>query len=303
VSALRGLSCYTAALHGYLAAEWDASALLARSVRLAVRVDLPDGRLGFSHHDPALDRLPDGSRLAYAGAGSAAAAAAEVADELAEHGRVLVVVDSARLPWSVTLGARAAPHWLLVDGREAGGWHVVDGFSALLPAGEQRPHSGWLSAEGLCHAMTLPERWEPEQELRSGMAFGGPVPVPPVRALWLRRSRDRPAPAAPAGRWLVGDAHALPFLADYVAAQGARAEPHLDDVWAAAGHRAFAYRWRLGGRPGHREREALEAALARWESLPQLVRFAVESACRGRPRASLVRSAVEAVLVAEEDRP
>lgn len=296
-----GLSCYTAALHGYLAAEWDASALVARSVRLAVRVDGPDGRLAFSHHEPSLDRLPDGSGLRYAAAGEPTAAVAAVADELAAHGRVLVVVDGARLPWSVTQGGRPAPHWLLVDGHEAGAWHVVDGFSALLPAGEQRPHEGWLSAGALGEAMALPGRWEPEQALRNALAFGGSVEVPAGGTLWLRRGR--PASVPPAGRWLAGDAVALPFLAEQLADRGACAEPCLDDVWAAAGHRSFAYRWRLAGGPGAREREALEAALARWEALPQLVRFAVESAARGRPRASLVRRAFDELLRAEEARP
>jgi len=299
---VRGLSCYTANLHRYLAAESDASALVAGSVRLAVRVDSARGLLAFSHHEPSLDRLPDGSRLRYAGAPTPAEALAAVAGELAEHGRALVVVDSSRLPWSVTRAGPPTPHWLLVDGRRAGGWHVVDGFAALLPAGEQRPHHGWSSEGCLREAMTLPGHWAPEHELRIAMAFGSPVAVPPGTALWLSRAPGGPSPASgegplAQGRWLRGDAEVLPFLASHLVERGAAASVHLDDLWAAAAHRSFSYRWHLAhgaGRPG------LEAKLAHWERLPQLIRFAIESAGRGRPRPSLVRSALELVLAAGE---
>jgi hypothetical protein len=298
-----GLSCYTANLHGYLAREWDAAAIVARSVRLAVRVDLPGGLLAFSHHEPSLDLLPDGSRLRYAGAASPAAALPGVAAELAAHGRVLVVVDGARLPWAVTRGGRPVPHWLLVDGRRPGAWHVRDGFAALLPAGEQRPHAGWLCDAELRAAMTPPARWEPEQELRGALAFGAPVPAPAPAggAIWLRRTRERPPPApSPEGCWLRGYRDALPFLASYVAERAALAARHLDDVWAAAGHRSFALRWRLAREPSGRDGPVLAAAVARWERLPRLLRLAVESAARGRPRASLVRAALEELGRAEE---
>jgi hypothetical protein len=297
----RGLSCYTAGLFRYLDVEWDAAALVARSVRLAVRMGPTDGCLAFSHHEPSLDLLPDGTRLRYAAACAPPAALPELAGELARHGRVVIVVDSSRLPWSVARGGRQAPHWLLVDGRHAGGWHVVDSFTAQLPAGEQLPHSGWLSTAGLSDAMRLPPSWAPEQELRNVLAFGSPVRVPRGGALWLRRSREPAGPAAgDSGRWLCGDASALPFLISYLADHGAGAARHLDDLWAASGHRSFAYRWRLAGDPGDRDRRALGEALSGWERLPQLLRLAVESAGRGRPRPSLVRTALEALLRAEE---
>ncbi|CAM3727784.1 hypothetical protein KIPE111705_21940 [Kibdelosporangium persicum] len=302
---MQGLSCYTANLHAYLAGEWDADAMLGQSVRLAVRVDLPDGQLAFSHHDPPLDRLPDGTRLCYAGADAVQQALPGVIGELATYGRVLVVVDASRLPWSVIRGRAPTPHWLLIDGRRSGRhggqWHVVDRFTALMPAGEQLPHEGWLSDWELRDAMSLPPRWEPEQEQRNALAFGAPVPVPATRTLWLRRRPDDLGRCASlAGRWLCGDDQVLPFLMNYLLDHSSGITRHLDDLWAAVGHRGFAYRRRLaGGITGH-ERGALRAALTKWENLPRMLRIAAESAQRGRPRPVLARAAIEVLSRAEE---
>lgn len=293
---MQGLSCYTAALHGYLSVEWDATAVIARSVRLAVRVDASRRELAFSHHEPSLDLLPDGSRLRYAGAASSIDALPELTAELARHGRVVAVVDSARLHWSVTRGRQPAPHWLLIDGSDERSWHVRDDFTALLPAGEQVPYRGWLSTEELAEAMTLPQRWQPVHRLRNQFAFGAPSVLAPSGALWLHRHRSgsgrpRTLPADP--RWLVGDAQVLQFLADYAAGSATAVTEHLEDLWAAAGHRSFAYRWRLEQAREQSTREALDAALLQWEALPRLLRVAVESSTRGRPRPTLISSALD----------
>jgi hypothetical protein len=299
---MRGLSCYTASLHAYLAYEWDARTILGRSVRLAVRVDGPDGRLAFSHHQPSLDLLPDGSGLRYAAALYPAAELPQVAEDLDAHGRVIVVVDSARLPWSVTQGGPPAPHWLLVDGRRADEWHVADTFTALLPAGEQPPYDGWLTTGQLCTAMTLPGCWTPEQQARNALAFGSPVVVPAGGTLWLRRDSRDPVPARPDGRWLSENMQILRFLIGYLTERGAQGERHLDDIWAAAGHHCFAYRWRLSqGDLNDQAQQALQLALARWEDLPRVLRIAALSAQRGRPRPTLVRAVLAELLQAEEN--
>ena len=184
-----GLSCYTASLHEYLAREWDASSVIGSTVRLAVRVGTPDGHLAFSHHMPSLDRLPDGSWLGYTAAESPAAALPEVTAALDEYGRVIIVADSARLPWSVTRGGPPAPHWLVLDGRSGGRWHAIDPFSSLLPAGPQQPYDGWLGTRRLAEVMALPARWRPEQEARNTLALGTPMAVPGGGACWLDRRR------------------------------------------------------------------------------------------------------------------
>ncbi len=294
-TAAAGLSCFTASLLDYLAPEVpDALERFATSIRLAVRVDAPDG-LYFSHHDVPLDRLPDGTCLRYGSAPTVSAALRAVAGELAAYGRVLVVTDNAALPWSPACGVPQAnaPHWLLVDGHDAGRWHVRDPFAGLLPLGEQRPYSGWLGGGQLRAAMTLPAQWRPVQARRCVLAFGLPVPMPPDGAAqWLSRTPAAGPPAALAGRWLTDDDEVLPFLAGCLAERGGQAEEYLDDVWAAAQHRTFRHRW-LAERVGPTDRERLELACEAWQKLPSAVRFAVESAARGRPRTSLLITTLE----------
>lgn len=299
MTGVRGLSCYTAGLFAYLAGEWDAAALLSRSVGLAIRVDLPDGRLVFSHHRPALDRLPDGSWLSWSAARSPAAALPELGGELARHGRVIAVVDAARLPWSA--GEQPAPHWLLVDGREGRRWHVTDKFTALLPGGTQQPWCGWLTSAQLGAVMDVRARWQPEQDVRNAMAFGAPVPVPPGACFWLSRSPGRAPASASEGTWIRGEPEALRFLRDRLPGDDAALGHHLADLWAAAGHHGFAHRQRLAAEPDDAQRRSRAHAIARWDDLPRLLRIAVMSAQRGRPRPSLVRSGLDEVLRAEEE--
>lgn len=301
-----GLSCYTANLAGYLACELpDVGRWLAESVRLAVRTDLPGGELAFSHHSYPLDRLADGARLRYATAADAADVVAGLTAELRGHGRVLVVTDSARLPWSPALGAGPpAPHWLLVDASRDDGWQVHDAFAGLLAAGQQRPHTGWLSTAGLLSAMLPPPRWSAEQQRRNTLAFGFPVPVPAGSARqWLRRVPDDSLAAELPGSWLVDADAVLPFLAALVAGQPEQVARYLDDLWSAAAHRVFRYSW-LARRPGGSaaERDRLAAAGDAWARLPAALRFAVDSARRGRPRASLVAATFEHLLQIELGR-
>ena len=293
VSSARGLSCYTAALHGYLAAEWDASALLARSVRLAVR-RTAEAELAFSHHEPSLHQLPDGSSLRYAAAGTERAALAGVAAELAGHGRAIVVVDNSRLAWSASRNGASTPHWLLIIGVGPAGWEVTDDFIALLPTGEQLPYHGRLSDAELIDAMRLPDL-PPVHRQRLALAFGALVDVPAGRFRWLRRVPDAGSarPVLPEDGWRIQDAEAIGLLLNVAAEDGAGIMPYLDDLWAAAGHRCFACRWWLT-QPVEEvaDRPMLEAMLARWERLPRLLRIALESVMHGRPRTTLVRTAL-----------
>ncbi|NUT98153.1 MAG: hypothetical protein HOY78_39690 [Saccharothrix sp.] len=283
-----GLSCYTANLLAYLTSFDDtAPDRFAESVRLAVRPD----DLAFSHHRTPLDVLPDGSLLRYTASPDAVAG---LEAELASWGRVVVVVDNARLPWSPSFGTSAiAPHWLLVEGRSGDSWHVVDHFAGLLPTGEQHPFEGTLSTEALVGAMDGPEILSAEQVLRNSLVFGHVVAVPEGGRKWLRREAgagraaaglasgprlDRPTGVRQnGGEWLEGAAEVLPFLAERFQRDPIEAAGCLDDLWSAAGHHVF--RYRLAG---------VEDAADAWRQLPGALRFAVDSARRGRPRDTLV---------------
>nr|BFE50202.1 hypothetical protein GCM10017745_36290 [Saccharothrix mutabilis subsp. capreolus] len=188
MSEFTGLSCYTANLLAYLAAVDDTAVdRFAESVRLAVRLDEP----AFSHHRTPLDVLPDGSVLRYASGGEETAEALRA--EIALHGRVIVVADNARLPWSPSFGTAAtAPHWVLLDGCAGDEWHVVDHFAGLLPTGEQRPFEGVMSTSALMHAMDGPERLSPMQVRRNALAFGHPVEVRAVVGRGFGGSGGRP---------------------------------------------------------------------------------------------------------------
>lgn len=272
-----GLSCYTSNLVSYLATEFATTPRdFADSVRFAVRIDLDGGDLAFSHHREPLNRLPDGTWLGYA-CGTPEAAVAGLDAELGRHGRVLVATDAAALDWApAARTGRSAPHWVLVDGRRTGEWHVVDAFEGLLDGGEQVPYAGWLPADRLLDAMTPRAPWTRHQRLRNELAFGFANPVP-AGPHWLsRRSAPPPDPRRLPGDWLF-DGDALTGLAELIAADPEVGERHLPDLWAAAQHHLFRHRTR--GDAG---------AESAWAALPQAVRFAVDSARRGRPRTSLL---------------
>jgi amino acid adenylation domain-containing protein len=287
-----GLSCYTSNLAGYLDDEFAGTAeRFAASMRVAVRTDLPGRQLAFSHHRDPLDRLPDGTRLVWA-TGPACAVTAALQDELSRYGRVLVVADNAALPWSPAAGKPGhAPHWLLVDDRAGDDWHVVDGFHGVLPEGEQQPYAGWLAGAGLLAAMTPPPRWSSAQDRRNALVFGHWL-VPPRdgRPCWLRRTTAPAAEPILPGSWLTGD-DALVHLRDFVAEAGATADDHLEDLWAVARHQMF--RHRVSG---------VTEAEAAWADLPRAVRFAVDSARRGRPRGTLVHTTFDRLRRLERDQ-
>ncbi len=295
------LSCYTANLAGYLSREYnDVAAHLARSVRLAVRTDTPDPR--FSHHRYPLNRLPDETFLRYAAAPAAAEALHGLDGELARHGQVLVVAHTGGLPWSPSYGGAGAAHWLLIDDRGPDGWHVVDHFAALMPGGEHRPYAGWLADPELVAAIVPPPQLAPEQRSRNRYAFGFPLPLPPDTSVqWLVREPGRgPRKAAVLpGRWASGPA-ALEHLATLIISRGEAASRYLDDIWAAAQHHCFRVAWLTGKDP--EAADVLAAQHEAWRRLPMALRFAVDSARRGRPRPALIEQSFSTLPLTPNDQ-
>jgi hypothetical protein len=290
-----GLSCYTENLSVYLGP--DALDRIARSIRLAVRIDLGDDLLAFSHHRAPVDE----GRLAYRGAGDAATALDAVATEVERAGGCLVVANTGRLEWSTAGLDEQAPHFLLVEGRRGDEWRVVDRFAALLPSGgEQRPFAGWISSATLAGAMTPIVPLPPEQRLRNELAFGFPRPLPRDGDYqWLERV-DRPEPEAELeGEWLTGTDAALELLGEFWT--GIDRSPErlrlLDDLWAAAQHHVFRYDRLLAAE----EHPVLDDARRAWRDLPMALRFAVDSAARGRHRPTLIAGTFDALRRRERD--
>lgn len=294
---MSGLSCYTANLTGYLRRlSPDADRIVARSIRLAVAEE-DGGLLAFSHHAWPLNALPCGGALDYRAAAGGDAAIEGIAAELAATGAVLVVADGARLPWAPA-GAPPAPHFVLLDGRAAGCWHTVDEFSALAVGGRQHePFTGWVPDAALLRMIDPGPPPRPEQRLRNRLAFGAPVPLPPDGMFqWLAAGVQTAGPL-PAG-WVVDPAASIDVLTERLAASLGRTgdDRQLDDVWAAAQHHVHRYTFvepELGP-------PAVAAADA-WRALPRTLRFAADSARRGRPRASLVGAALAELRRIEAD--
>jgi hypothetical protein len=293
VTGAEGLSCYTANLAVYLAAtEPDVLDRIARSIRLAVRTDVGDDLLAFSHH-----RTPvDGGRLAYRGAADAETALAAVAAEIERAGGCLVVANTGHLDWSSADHDGQAPHFLLVDDRREDEWHVVDRFTALLPSGGgQEPFTGWISTAALARALTPIVPLLPEQRLRNELAFGFPRPLPRDGDYqWLERI-ERPAPEPELeGEWVTETDAALALLGELWSPARLRL---LDDLWAAAQHHVFRYD-RLFTAEEH---PVFDDARRAWRDLPMALRFAVDSAGRGRHRPTLVASTFAALRRCERD--
>ncbi|MEE1942757.1 hypothetical protein V1L54_25675 [Streptomyces sp. TRM 70361] len=286
------LSCYTTSLVAYLDREAPGAARrLAHAVRLAVRTDLPGGRLAFTHHR-RIDRTGDGRELGYRGAARWRTARAELARELAARGAVLAVGNTRFLPWSPQYGRADVSHWLLLEDHREGRWLLTDHFDALLPQGRHRPYRGRLTDAELRAALNPPAGIRPEVELRDAHALGVPVPVPPAtRYRWLVR-QDR-APAAPVpGSWLDEPCEVLAFLADRLTDTSALAA-HTDDLWAAARHQRHRITVLTGA--GLLPAAAGRAASASWAELPRALRFAAMSAERGRARPEVVARALHEV--------
>jgi len=126
---------------------------------------------------------------------------------------------------------------------------------------------------------------------------------PDTSVQWLVREPRRGTPAARAslgepaglagpgepavlpGQWASGAA-ALEHLATLIISQGETASRHLDDIWAAAQHQCFRLAWLTRKYPD--AAEALGAEHEAWRRLPMALRFAVDSARRGRPRPALI---------------
>ncbi len=295
------LSCYTTNLLAYLESDVpDVRRRLAQQVRLAVRVDAPDEELVFSHH-PRIDRTEDGRELAYASAADWPTARAALLDALCRDARVLAVGNTRQLPWSPAYGQADAPHWLLIRDYGDGRWLVTDHFAALTPFGDQEPYLGRLHDAELARALALPSDQPREIARRDRLALGQEIPVPPARYRWLDWA---PASAVPGtnpgpGSWSSALEGSLTRTATVLRTDPARLPSYVDDLWAAARHHTYQLAFAVAA--GTVDPELAAKAAAAWADVPRTLRFAAQSAARGRPRPSAVDRCIELLIVAQRD--
>jgi hypothetical protein len=298
------LSCFTANLATYLERTVpDPSAVVARSVRLAVRVT-PGAPVAFSHHATDLGSLGSTCFLRYAAAPQAAEFIERIDELLRTDGQALVVTYAGPMSWSLAEPADSAPHFVRITAREGDRWEIDDRFSALLPAGVQQPFRGEVETTALLAAATAPAELPPEQGVRKEHALGVPVPVPAGGYQWLAPTGDPAGTGAvePPG-WLIGTLsvidHLTAFYGDFTAhPERARL---VDDMWAAAQHHAFRYHHLLNQAPlSATEREAATSARRAWEDLPLALFYAANAAARGKPRPGVVPKAFGAVREGEQ---
>jgi hypothetical protein len=271
------LSCYTTNLLGHLRRDLpDIDTIFAEAVELSVRVDRLDGLLAFSQHR----RVDPG--LGYRGADSWERAATELTEEFERYGDVLVVGSTRNLPWCPAYGAQDVPHWFRLVDRRGADWTVLDEFDALLPYGTQRPWRGWVTGDQLRQLIAPLPPLSRELRLRDVHALGEPLRVPPPGMYrWLSRRGD--SVALPGGQWVRGTVAVLRLVAERFAEDAAALSRHTEDLWAAGRHHQFRF--------AHDER-----VVAAWGELTRALRFAAQSAARGKARPSLVMRAFEEVI-------
>ncbi|MET0135821.1 MAG: hypothetical protein ABW215_19745 [Kibdelosporangium sp.] len=293
-----GLSCYSANLAMYLLPHRsDALDVVARSVRLAVR---PGEEPAFSHHSVPLHQLRPGGELGYAAAGTGADAIEALAGEVNRNGQVLVLTGRAVLPWSVPEPGHGAPHLLLVDSHSGSRWHVVDEFSALRPAGRQDPYTGWITDEELLKAMEPNPAPAAEHKLRNEHAFGFPVPLPPDGTYqWLAFQPSRTTGSDLPDEWLTGIDEVFEALTEFWSGLDGNPDRRrfLEDMWACSQHHTYRYNWLVTSQDA--DPEAFTDAIAAWQNLPMALRFAADSADRGRARPSMVRTTFDQLRAAD----
>ncbi|MGK5543257.1 hypothetical protein ACSNOH_00650 [Streptomyces sp. URMC 127] len=295
------LSCYTTNLIAYLTPDVPgARRRLAEGIRLAVRTDLPPGELAFSHH-PRVDTTADGRELAYRGAADWPAARGALLDALHRERRVLAVGNTRHLPWSAAHGQADAPHWLLIRDHRDDRWLIADHFAALTPFGDQEPYLGWISDAELATALAPLPGPAPEVTRRDRLALGQEITLPPAgHYRWLDRQPATQTPgAAPGpGTWELDLEASLTRIAGVFRTDPTALARYVDDLWAAARHHTYQLAFAVTDAGLDPERAA--AASAAWGELPKTLRFAAQSAARGRPRPGVVDRSIEALLTSHQ---
>ena len=151
--------------------------------------------------------------------------------------------------------------------------------------------------------MTPPAWLSPEHRLRLHHVFSCATPLRPDQEFqWLGRAPGVPSSAALGPGWITEPLAALDYLSGFWSSLSEHPDRicHLDDMWAAARHHAFRDAHLLShGQLDSPAAVAAETAREAWVGLPMTLRFAAESAARGRSRPSMIRDLFRQLSTAE----
>jgi hypothetical protein len=306
------LSCYTVAIAEMLyrqGADW--LSLIGLSSVLAVR---PAGDLlAFVHHAQSLRPLV-AKTMRRMGTADPAALPEGLAEAYGQGGLVILIVDAGHLPWVPGAGQKHAPHWLVLDDRQDGRWHVTDRFRADDDHGGHVPWQGWVR-DGELPALAELTELAPEQVLRERLAFGDEEPSHlDVPYRWYSAAPHPPhrnghgyLAAGPATAitlnrdWLEGAA-AIAAVARHFEQAGPDpgAFGQADDLWVASRHRRLRAAALSRVLPdGDQRRSSAQALAKEWDRVPMVLRYAAEAARRGRDKTATLVAVLDAVGQAE----
>lgn len=279
------LSCYTTALADYREAAGDPIDLALARVELLLRAD--DEGIEFTHHEWWGNT--HGGSLAYRAVNDADAAQHGLLAEIDRHGMALAVTNTSLMPWSIT--AATMTHWVLLKpSTTTVAVDVHDAFSALLPAGQQDPHTSTVRLAELVGLMRLPEHLSSSVRARDKNALGRGISVPDGTYRWLELGKavaEIQHPTAIDG-WTQSTHESLNVLARLLVEQPDLLEVHIEDIWAASRHQVAA----LTAAECHGIADDT-ALIEAWTALPRSLRFCLDSANRGRPRPSMISRSLE----------
>lgn len=295
-------TCYSSAIAAWAAAQRsDWLALTDPGLGLTV-ADAADGLFAFGHLTPGLRRELALQRV---GADTPDQAVAQVLEELARSGRVLIAGDGFYQPWHVARGRRHVPHWFVLT-RDADGLTVCDPFSFRSELGLQTPYRGPVTETELPTLLrALPDE-NPVYRLRETLAFGdaGDPPEHTLYAWFVHADADATVP-------LAGETgpDAIRRLAAHFREHGQDplAYRQAEDIWAIGRHRALLVRHTRERAGGHSDdaldqwlHEHAEPLAKRWGHVAPLIMQATLTLSAGRNASGSLAETLEDLAVREE---
>ncbi|MBA3806785.1 MAG: hypothetical protein H0X28_00105 [Solirubrobacterales bacterium] len=294
-------TCYSAAIAAWVAHDHDDWPSRVNPGLALTVLSAGDGLFGFVHFPPTL-RAELGLVRRQA---DVAAAEAEVLEELARSGQVIVAGDGFRLPWHVAHGRRHVPHWYVLSGAPDR-LEVIDPFACRNELGVQESTRVKLARADLPELLVGLGGGDPVLELRERLALGDDLQPQSGTCRWFVHDEvtDSRAPQGAERDQGVRE------LARHFRAHGQEREAYAqaDDIWSIARHRAFLARHgaRVATQRADAElaswvQEHAETLAKRWSHMAPLLMQATLSLGAGRSASASVPDALDELAAREQE--